>query len=273
MKPPEWRRTKQKKSVKACFGHLQRWSWTRSSLSQVSCSQLCWSFARFAEINYICLAVVLLLPRRNGRRWTWWRFHLSASVSAPYEGALSAGALPPLQHHFNLQEKIWAMLFTQGFPRRKGRCFFPFSIGFIYFLSALPLRLLGRSASSIHSSLPRSHTLSGNTRTLTPCYRCTQVNLTAAATRIKGQGCRVAGGRYFGGMWEKITGETVQHVNRFMMAFPPFSRISRSEKPGAAPRRAFKRPWQSSSEVGSSRVEYILTMSHRYAPELELKLP
>lgn len=216
---------------------------------------------------------MLLLPRRNGGRWTWWRFHLSASVSAPYEGALSAGALPQLQHHFNLQEIIWAMLFTHGFPRRKGRCFFLFSIGCIYFLSVLPLRLLGRSAFSIHSSFPLSHTPSGNTRALTPCYRCTHVNLTAAANRIKGQGCRVAGGRYCGGMWEKIRGEMVQHVNRFKMAFPPFSRISRSKKPGVTPRRAFKRPWQSSSEVGSSRVEYILAMSHRYAPELELKLP
>lgn len=241
-----------------CFGHLQRCNWTRSNLTQVSCSQLCWLFARFAEINYICLAVVLLLPRRNGGRWTWWRFHLSASVSAPYEGALSAGALPQLQHHFNLQEMIWAMLFTQGFPQRKGRCFFLFSIGFIYFLSALPLRLLGRSAFSIHSSFPHSHAPSGNTCNLTPCYRCIQVNLTAAATGIKGQGCQVAGGRYCEGMWEKIRGETVQHMNRFKMAFPPFSIILRSEKPVVAQRRAFKKPWQSSSEVGSSRVEYIL---------------
>lgn len=196
---------------------------------------------------------MLFLPRRNEGRWTWRRFHLSASVSAPYEGALSAGALPQLQHHFNLQEMIWATLFTQGFPRRKGRCFFPFSIGFIYFLSALPLRLLGQSAFSIHSSFLRSHAPSGITRNLTPCYRCTQVNLTAAATQITGQGCRVAGGRYCGGMWEKIRSETVQHMMRFKMAFPPFSRISRSEKPGVAPRRAFKRPWQSSSEVGSSK--------------------
>lgn len=149
LKPPEWRRMKQKKSIKVCFGHLQRCNWTRSNLSQVSCSQLCWSFARFAEINYICLAVVLLLPRRNGGRWTWWRFHLSASVSAPYAGALSAGALPQLQHHFNLQEMIWAMLFTQGFPRRKGRCFFLF-FDWVYLFSVSAASAFIRAINFFH---------------------------------------------------------------------------------------------------------------------------
>lgn len=34
--------------------------------SQVSCSQVCWLFARFAQINYICLVVVFSLRRWNG---------------------------------------------------------------------------------------------------------------------------------------------------------------------------------------------------------------
>lgn len=34
--------------------------------TQASCSQVCWLFARFAQINYICLVVVFSLRWRNG---------------------------------------------------------------------------------------------------------------------------------------------------------------------------------------------------------------
>lgn len=73
-------------------------------------------------------------------------------------------------HHFNLHGAIWAVLFTQiPPPVKRWMCsynFFPFSIGFIYFLSALLLRLLWQSAFYLPSPFLCSQPISQNTITL-----------------------------------------------------------------------------------------------------------
>lgn len=107
-----------------------------------------------------------------------------------------------------------------------------FSIGFIYFLSTLPLCLLQQSAFSVRSC---SHAPSGNTLTLRPCYRCTEVNLTAAASWIKAGGAGGSCGQMSWGKWGRIRGASVQLVSRFKMAFRPFSRSTQSQKPGVDP--------------------------------------
>lgn len=184
-------------------------------------------------------------------------------------------------HNFNLQEMIWAVLFTQDFLQLRGECARSISFSFLLdlFISC-QLCSYVYYGNLLFSSPPLFYAFTPSLRTLLLCCRCrcTQFNFSAAAMWGKG----LEGGRYREvegrekGKSQRMRGVgRAQQVDGFKTSsfFLSFKDIIIGAWCSSAHQDM---AWVSFSASGSSRVEYILTRSDRrtgfYTQELELEL-
>lgn len=100
-------------------------------------------------------------------------------------------------HYFNLQEMIWAVLFTQDYLQLKGECARSISVSFLLDLFvSCQLCFYVYYGNLLFSSPPLSHASAPTLRTPLLCCRCrcTQFNFTVLLQREGREG--KGGGRY-----------------------------------------------------------------------------
>lgn len=151
------------RALKTSSQHLQHNRYDCSGLLQSAALRpvglfVIFFFASFAQINCICLALASSWRRGDGGGELAGDFIYRHLFPRRVEGAPSAGAQPPLQFtRDDLSRVIYIRLPSPRRPtcaRSRSRSL-SFSIGFIYFLSTLPLCLLQQSAFFRPLLLPR----------------------------------------------------------------------------------------------------------------------
>lgn len=152
-------------------------------------------FASFAQINCICLALASSSQRCDGGGELAGDFIYRHLSLRRIEGAPSAGAQPPLQF---TRDDLSCVIYIRLPSPRRPTCARSRSLSFLLDLFIFCQRCLCVYYSNqLFPPAAAPTPPSGNALTLRPCCRRAGVNLTAAASRIKAEGCG-------GGSWGQM---------------------------------------------------------------------